>query len=187
MFALGMIKPINVYDPTSRVCALTNSRFKLYGSVFAFFIPLTIVVIMYAFTMYALKKLMQSKKSMLNTEFNQLNNNLTGQSIKRSKLLSISIMSLRSNPNSTISKSRNVSLKNSNEEHFPLDGYKKKSLFNIPNSRNINRECCHSQILKMTNIEAKVNFQESLSNENEHSAKLSFVKIKKLPETSSSI
>ena len=67
MFLLGTINQYNVYDSMQKVCALNNSNFKLYGSVFAFFIPLFIIIITYIFTMFALQKLTKSKEIIFNT------------------------------------------------------------------------------------------------------------------------
>ena len=65
MFILALTNPRNVYDPVTKVCAPTNAAFKIFGSVFAFFIPLTIVVITYSFTMWSLKRLMDKKKMIM--------------------------------------------------------------------------------------------------------------------------
>lgn len=65
MFILGLKNPLYVYDPTSKICAITDGNFKFFASVFAFFIPLFIVVITYSFTMLSLKRLMDKKKSFL--------------------------------------------------------------------------------------------------------------------------
>jgi len=61
MFVLGVLNPQNVYF--KRVCAPNHSNFKLYGSIFAFYIPLFIIIIAYAFTLQSLKKLINSKNS----------------------------------------------------------------------------------------------------------------------------
>ena len=194
MFALGTLNPLNVYNPVNKICALTNSSFKLYGGVFAFFIPLTIVIVTYAFTMHALKKLMLSKQSILNTdsnyEVNKRKCNRNGEVKTRSKLLSISIMSLKNNPSGTIVISKTVEnsshRKSSNDEQLMLDGYNKQnSSLSIPSSE-VGRGCCRDQILKMTNIEGRVSFPDNLTNKNENcvSTTLSFVKVKKSTETS---
>ncbi len=61
MFILGILNPQNVYF--KRVCAPNHSNFKLYGSIFAFYVPLLIIIIAYVFTLKSLKKLMKTKNS----------------------------------------------------------------------------------------------------------------------------
>ena len=63
VFILGLIDPINVYDDITKMCTLTNSNFKIYGSILAFYIPLIIIAVTYLFTMYSLKKLMKNKET----------------------------------------------------------------------------------------------------------------------------
>ncbi|XP_060078637.1 5-hydroxytryptamine receptor 2C-like [Ylistrum balloti] len=49
---LGFIEQSNVLN--DKQCMLTNQNFIIYGSICAFFIPLTIMVISYSFTLYLL-------------------------------------------------------------------------------------------------------------------------------------
>ncbi|XP_069105243.1 D(2) dopamine receptor A-like [Argopecten irradians] len=49
---LGFIEQSNVLNDSQ--CVLTNQNFIIYGSICAFFIPLTIMVISYSFTLYLL-------------------------------------------------------------------------------------------------------------------------------------
>ena len=49
---LGLMDEKNVLN--NSVCALSNQHFIIYGSICAFFIPLTIMVISYSFTLYLL-------------------------------------------------------------------------------------------------------------------------------------
>ena len=51
---MGFLKPGTVLN--NQVCAVTNIHFMIYGSVVAFFIPLSIVVVMYSLTTYVLYK-----------------------------------------------------------------------------------------------------------------------------------
>ncbi|XP_050414111.1 5-hydroxytryptamine receptor 2C [Patella vulgata] len=51
---LGLLKPHNVL--MGDMCALNNEHFKIYGSIFAFFIPLVIMIIMYGLTVRMLNK-----------------------------------------------------------------------------------------------------------------------------------
>jgi heme/copper-type cytochrome/quinol oxidase subunit 1 len=65
MFVLGLVDSTNVYhnDTKSSVtCFPNHSDFKLYGSVFAFCIPLAIITVTYSFTMRSLKILMRNKE-----------------------------------------------------------------------------------------------------------------------------
>ncbi|XP_076453478.1 5-hydroxytryptamine receptor 2A-like [Babylonia areolata] len=51
---LGVVNDSNILN--DGVCLLTNQHFIIYGSIFAFFIPLTIMVLMYALTVRMLNK-----------------------------------------------------------------------------------------------------------------------------------
>jgi hypothetical protein len=109
MFILGMVDSLNVYDPILKICAPTNRSFKIYGSIFAFFIPFFILILTYGFTMNALKKLMKSKKMFLmesivsfdakainNKDKNSTSEHLAGQ-IKASQIMTNSMISITNN------------------------------------------------------------------------------------------
>jgi len=109
MFILGMVDSLNVYDPILKICAPTNRSFKIYGSIFAFFIPFFILILTYGFTMNALKKLMKSKKMFLmesivsfdakavnNKDNKSTSEHLAGQ-IKASQILTNSMISITNN------------------------------------------------------------------------------------------
>ncbi|ESO85908.1 hypothetical protein LOTGIDRAFT_82265, partial [Lottia gigantea] len=51
---LGLLEPQNVL--MGDICALTNSHFIIYGSIFAFFIPLCIMLVMYGLTVKMLNQ-----------------------------------------------------------------------------------------------------------------------------------
>jgi len=107
MFILGMANSLNVYDPVLKVCAPTNRSFKIYGSIFAFFIPFFILIYTHALTVRALKKLMKSKKkflmqTMINYDANARNNNTNNcesENFERhrrvSRLLTTSMISMK--------------------------------------------------------------------------------------------
>lgn len=51
---LGVVEEKNILD--SGTCVLNNKHFRIYGSIFAFFIPLAIMILMYALTVRMLSK-----------------------------------------------------------------------------------------------------------------------------------
>ena len=62
MFTLGYINEKNVFNRKLKECALEHSEFKIYGSIFAFYIPLLLIAITYIFTMKALNNLVHAKQ-----------------------------------------------------------------------------------------------------------------------------
>jgi len=60
VFVLGIVDKQNVLS--NGVCAPNNASFKLYGSVFAFYIPFIIMITTYALTMRSLRNVLVNKK-----------------------------------------------------------------------------------------------------------------------------
>ncbi|CAF3463649.1 unnamed protein product [Rotaria socialis] len=60
VFILGIINKKNVLS--DGVCAPNNSSFKIYGSIFAFYIPFIIMITTYALTMRSLRNVLVSKE-----------------------------------------------------------------------------------------------------------------------------
>ena len=60
VFVLGIVDRQNVLS--HGVCAPNNDSFKLYGSVFAFYIPFVIMITTYALTMRSLRSVLVNKK-----------------------------------------------------------------------------------------------------------------------------
>jgi hypothetical protein len=60
VFVLGIVDKQNVLS--NGVCAPNNASFKLYGSVFAFYIPFIIMITTYALTMRSLRNVLVHKK-----------------------------------------------------------------------------------------------------------------------------
>lgn len=60
VFVLGLIKKENVLS--NGVCAPNNAAFKIYGSIFAFYIPFVIMITTYALTMRSLRNVLVNKK-----------------------------------------------------------------------------------------------------------------------------
>ena len=58
---LGLIDKRNVYDPSRQVCILFNKSFRLYGSLFAFYIPFVIMLIAYSSTIKILRHILSKK------------------------------------------------------------------------------------------------------------------------------
>ncbi|CAF3757787.1 unnamed protein product [Rotaria sp. Silwood1] len=62
LFILSLVDSTNVFDEKAHACFPSNRIFKLYGSFVAFFIPLIIMIVTYALTMYALRQAHTTKK-----------------------------------------------------------------------------------------------------------------------------
>jgi hypothetical protein len=60
VFVLGVYDKKNVLS--DGICAPNNSSFKIYGSIFAFYIPFIIMIITYALTMRSLRNVLVNKK-----------------------------------------------------------------------------------------------------------------------------
>ncbi len=60
VFVLGIVDKQNVLS--NGICAPNNSSFKLYGSVFAFYIPFIIMITTYALTMRSLRNVLVNKR-----------------------------------------------------------------------------------------------------------------------------
>jgi len=60
VFVLGIIDQDSVLS--NGVCAPNNAFFKIYGSIFAFYIPFLIMIITYALTMRSLRNVLVNKK-----------------------------------------------------------------------------------------------------------------------------
>ncbi|CAF3421156.1 unnamed protein product [Rotaria sp. Silwood1] len=60
IFVLGLVDKKNVLS--NGVCAPNNESFKLYGSVFAFYIPFIIMITTYALTMRSLRNVLVNKR-----------------------------------------------------------------------------------------------------------------------------
>ncbi|CAF2089522.1 unnamed protein product [Rotaria magnacalcarata] len=60
VFVLGIVDKQNVLS--NGVCAPNNESFKLYGSVFAFYIPFIIMITTYALTMRSLRNVLVNKR-----------------------------------------------------------------------------------------------------------------------------
>ncbi|CAF0744355.1 unnamed protein product [Adineta steineri] len=60
IFVLGIVDKTNVLS--DGICAPTNPSFKIYGSIFAFYIPFIIMITTYALTMRSLRNVLVNKK-----------------------------------------------------------------------------------------------------------------------------
>ncbi|CAF0858430.1 unnamed protein product [Adineta ricciae] len=60
VFVLGIVDKSNVLS--DGICAPTNPSFKIYGSIFAFYIPFLIMITTYALTMRSLRNVLVNKK-----------------------------------------------------------------------------------------------------------------------------
>ena len=60
VFVLGIVNKENVLS--KGICAPNNAAFKIYGSIFAFYIPFIIMITTYALTMRSLRNVLVNKK-----------------------------------------------------------------------------------------------------------------------------
>lgn len=61
LFLLGLLRPNSIYDYKKLSCEINSTGYKLFGSLFAFYIPLFIILITYTLTMRFLTNLARSK------------------------------------------------------------------------------------------------------------------------------
>jgi hypothetical protein len=61
LFLLGLFQPNSVYDNRKMSCEIKSAAYKLLGSLFAFYIPLIIILFTYTLTMRFLTNLARSK------------------------------------------------------------------------------------------------------------------------------
>lgn len=62
MLLLGFIDPQYVFEEETSQCAPAHANFRLYGSIFAFYVPFFIITLTYSFTLKSLKILMKTKQ-----------------------------------------------------------------------------------------------------------------------------
>ncbi|RNA36464.1 5-hydroxytryptamine receptor 2B [Brachionus plicatilis] len=60
IFFLGLIDSSNVFD-SNQICQLFNKKFRIYGSVFAFYVPFFVMLIAYVSTIRILKNVLDRK------------------------------------------------------------------------------------------------------------------------------
>nr|QVK45762.1 G protein-coupled receptor [Proales similis] len=60
---LALMSRENVYEPDEKQCAVFNRSFRVYGSIFSFYVPLVIIIVTLASTLKTLNRLMRSKSS----------------------------------------------------------------------------------------------------------------------------
>ncbi len=94
LLILGFIDESNVYDLSKKQCVLFNKSFKLYGSIFAFYIPFTLMLVTYVKTIRILKLILNKKKNglseaILEKSYNSKNNSNSNFSKKKSHTISI--------------------------------------------------------------------------------------------------
>lgn len=61
LIILGFINERNVYEPDQKICLLFNKAFRLYGSLFAFYVPFIIMLIAYSSTIKILRQILGKK------------------------------------------------------------------------------------------------------------------------------
>lgn len=76
LLVLGYENPTVFFSVENSICALNHSQFKLYGSIFAFYIPFFIIAITYSFTIVSLKKIIKKKEICLQSNKNEKKSSL---------------------------------------------------------------------------------------------------------------
>lgn len=61
IFLLGLIDSDNVFDSSKKICQLFNKKFRIYGSVFAFYVPFFVMLVAYISTIRILKRVLDRK------------------------------------------------------------------------------------------------------------------------------
>ena len=62
LLVMGIHDAKNVYEASTSTCSLFNKNFRLYGSIFAFYIPFLVMLVAYVATIRALKQVLDKKK-----------------------------------------------------------------------------------------------------------------------------
>jgi hypothetical protein len=62
LLVMGIGDTANVYEASTSTCSLFNKHFRLYGSIFAFYIPFLVMLAAYVATIRALKQVLDKKK-----------------------------------------------------------------------------------------------------------------------------
>ena len=121
LLILGFIDESNVFDTVSKQCTLFNKSFKLYGSIFAFYIPFTIMLIAYAKTIRILKLILDRKK-------NETNMQIRVKCVDNTNNSKLSENLLKNKSNKLSMSTSNIDYKESEHNFGEL---KSKSLINV--------------------------------------------------------
>jgi 5-hydroxytryptamine receptor 2 len=65
LLVMGLSDTTNVYEESTSTCSLFNKHFRLYGSIFAFYIPFLVMLVAYVATIRALKRVLENKKKIV--------------------------------------------------------------------------------------------------------------------------
>ncbi len=87
LIILGLLDNSNVFEIKTKQCILSNKNFKLYGSIFAFYIPFVIMVIAYVKTIHILKNILDKKLYEKNYKISELEFKTTASEKKIDKFL----------------------------------------------------------------------------------------------------
>ena len=143
MFTLGVYNEKNVFNAALRECTLEHREFKIYGSIFAFYIPLIIIAVTYIFTMKSLNNLMKAK-----IKYDYLNGSTTNSATALAS--STPVISVTTNPNKKIRKSRSIFsiLKSSNNTSV-----KPKCTYHERDTRNLSFNYSRNESISVVAIE----------------------------------
>lgn len=61
IFFLGFVDSSNVFDTNKKMCQLFNKNFRIYGSLFAFYVPFFVMLVAYISTIRILKRVLDRK------------------------------------------------------------------------------------------------------------------------------
>lgn len=143
LLVISYIDESSVYNSSNRICQLYNKTFRLYGSIFAFFIPFLIMLIAYVSTIRILKKVLDKK---LDDKKQRINENLrflqkkTFTNILEGLLIQTSLqLDLDSLNNKKPSNSSNTNISNRNTNHRTLSKFNRSrySFVNYQSIKNV--------------------------------------------------
>lgn len=174
LLVMGMSDTTNVYEASTSTCSLFNKHFRLYGSIFAFYIPFLVMLAAYVATIRALKQVLDKKKvsrviyfkkkSYTSTSMDEIYKTLASNDVKRK-------LSSKVNLNS---ETREVmSSSHADGTHTVQDKLITRKIFLIKKSHTFGEET-------PTDLAAKVGVgtdSKSLSNINVHSSLSDFKSI----------
>ena len=169
LLVMGIGDTTNVYEASTSTCSLFNKHFRLYGSIFAFYIPFLVMLAAYVATIRALKQVLDKKKVSHVIYFKK--KSYTSSMDEIYKTLPPNDVKSKANLNSGIREV--VSSSDADRTHRLQDNLITRKIFLIKKSHTLGEE-------PPTDLAAKVGVgmdSKSLSNINVHSSLSDFKSI----------